>query len=145
MGAKSPQRAFLDRVQNVFAFLVEEFGFELEGPDDLEHRGFPRNVAHVQYIKAPAIILHFDCEGVYQNVLLQGYRKESGCRREGWAACGLHQAMRIRCPKLQFPQSTTEPGLTDDLRFCAKVLREHFADFLVGDPSIVFETLLKKR
>lgn len=127
-------RAFVKRVQHVFRFLIDEYGFELcrmeSGP-----KRFQRIEVDVCYLKAATVGLRVVTEGIHQNTLLQGGRDG------GWRERGLHQVMSLRCSKLKLPHSSSEPGLTNDLLFCAELIRGHFADFLNGDPSILYEPL----
>jgi hypothetical protein len=46
---------------------------------------------------------------------------------------------------LAIPPVCEEADQTDVLEFCGQVLREHFKDFLAGDPGIVYEELPREK
>jgi hypothetical protein len=127
-------RQFVTRVHSVFAFLVDVYQFELVKPAKSSRRFLEREV-DVFYSKDPTVAFRFVCEGIYQAVLLQGGRDGAFRQR------GLHRVIQLRCPHLTIPRGTDEQSLTEELVFCADALQKYFADFLEGDPSILYEPL----
>ncbi len=133
--------AFSTMVQNSFAFLISDYGYEYVKDDEYCHKYIsPHLSVEIYYAKMELEVLL--CRGIYTSIL-RPYKK--GC-------FSIHTLLKTHKPGLfdefyEVKLKNTSPFKADQLNkvvtFYGKALKEHFSALLKDDLKLLEEVAIK--